>query len=466
MHSLHTITAVKAARRLKASRRYSLPRPVPFDVTGLVGVGDGTNAGLATKTNVGSVDKADMGVQAILLNLGNDPEYQNVTAADTRIGVGGTYRGASGVTNPTISDVNVGKFWSSFDISDLSGHPSGVSQIDLRLQNTSSAPKAEVTSVERWYRNAIGRPTILLTFDNAYLGVYQSVLPKLKSLGLKASCFVAGDGPSGDVLGGDFHMTVAMLKELYDAGWDICPNGTSTDNPMSSATDAAAAVADIETIKTWLSDRGFRRGLDCFCYPNGVARVAGNKVQVAAVTADGSNVVTMASTTGITVGREVAGPTVPAVPDTTVLAVTDATHLTLSANIPAGTTPMSFTDTSGPFHTGKLQAALKAAGYKFGRLTANGTRYTRMGLGDMGLVFPVYSLNSFADLAAFQTRLDAVEKRGHTICLFAHNVSDTDVLPATFNAFADEIATRVNANRFDMLTMSQFIARDGKAFAP
>jgi hypothetical protein len=127
---------------------------------------------------------------------------------------------------------------------------------------------------------------------------------------------------------------------------------------------------------------------------------------------------------------------------------------------------MSFTDTSGPFHTGKVQAALKAAGFKFGRTTTNGSRFTRFGLGDMGLVFPVYSLNAFADLAALQTRLDAVEKRGQTLCLFAHNISDTDVLPATFNSFADEIGARVAANRFDVLTLSQFIARDYKAFAP
>jgi hypothetical protein len=458
-------TAVKASRRLKAARRYILPRPVPFDVTGLVAVGDGTNAGLATKTNVGSVDKNDMGVQAIVLNLGQDPEYQDVTAADTRIGVGGTYRGASGVTNPTISDINTGLFASSFDITDLSGHPSGVSQIDLRLQNTSSAPKAEVTSVERWYRNAKGRPTILLTFDNAYLGVWQTAWPKLASLGMKASCFVGGDGPLQDVIGGDFHMTVPMLKDLYNAGWDICPNGTGSDDPISDFANVNELLADLETTKAWLASHGFLRGHDCLCYPNGVARVAGTKVQVAAATGNGTNVVTMASTAGITVGMEIASVLAPAASAATVQQVS-AGSITASAIISAGTAPMSFTDTSGPFHTGKVQAALKAAGFKFGRTTTNGSRFTRFGLGDMGLVFPVYSLNAFADLAALQTRLDAVEKRGQTLCLFAHNISDTDVLPATFNSFADEIGARVAANRFDVLTLSQFIARDYKAFAP
>lgn len=466
MRTLRHTTAVRSARKLKASRRYQLPRPVAFDTTGLVAVGDGTNAGLVTKTNVGSVDKLDMGVQAVVLDLGQDPEYQDVTAPDTRIGVGGTYRGSSGVTNPTISDVNTGRYPHSFDISDLSGHPSGVSQIDLRLQNTSGAPKAEVTSVERWYRNAAGRPTVLLTFDNAYLGVYQNVFPKLAALGMQASCFVSGD--QEDVIGGSTHMTVAQLKELYDAGWDVCPNGTPTDDPLSNLADMSAVLAGLEQVKSWLATNGFMRGHDCTCYPNGVARVAGNKVQVAAVTSNGTNTVTMTSTTGISAGRKAAGPLVPAVPPVTVLSVVNSTTLTLSASIPAGTSPMSFTDTSGPFHTGKVQAALKAAGFRFARTTANGSRYTRFGLGDQGLVFPVYSLGSFANLAAFQTRLDAVEKRGQTLCLFDHNINDDpgNTSTATFNSYMDELKTRVDGNRFDVLTLSQFLARDGKAFAP
>jgi peptidoglycan/xylan/chitin deacetylase (PgdA/CDA1 family) len=430
---------------------------------------DGTQAPSATKTNIATADVDSLGVIAYNQNLGDDPEYQTATYVDMRLGVGGTYVGAVGITRPPISDINLGSYWSSFDISDINGSlPSGTQQIDLTVQHASSAPYCETSKIDGLYANAAGRPTLLITFDNAYKGIIDNVFPKLQALGLKASCFVGGDGVGGDVIGGDYHMTVDDLHTLYNAGWDICPNGTAADGPMTDYSTVAEAIADINGVKDWLTNQGFTRGLDAFCYPNGLARVAGDQVQVAAVTSDGSAVVTMSDTTGITAGRKVAGHLVPRSPATTVVSVDSATQLTLSASIAAGTSAMSFTDTSGPFHTGKLQVALKEAGYKFGRLTANGSRFTRFGLGDQGLLFPVYSLNTLDDADGVATRLDAVQKRGQTVCFFAHNISTNpgDITPDNFNAMADEIASRVAANKLDVLTLSEFLARDGNALPP
>jgi hypothetical protein len=486
MISLGVGLASRVVLAVKAAARYVLTTPILLEsfsnVTDwaasagatLTGEGDdiamtadGTQAPVMTKTNLGIFDKAtDLGVIATLVDLGDDPEYQTCTSIDTRLGSAGTYRGATGVTNPSLSDINLGKAWASFDISDIPFHPSGLAQVDLQMKSNNTAPRCETVKLDRVYRLAQGRPTILMNFDNAYNGIYNIAFPIMSERNFKGSCFVGGDGPGGDVIGGDFHMTVEMLQALYAAGWDICPNGTATDDPMTDHASVADAVADIDSVKAWLISKGFHRGLECFCYPNGSARVAGDEKQVAAVTSDGSNIVVMASTSGIEVGYKAAGALVPRSPATTVVSVDSATQLTLSAAIPSGTSAMSFTDTSGPFHTGKLQAGLKAAGYKFGRLTANGTRFTRFGLGDQGLVFPTYSWNTFSDLDALKVRLDAVEKRGHTISIFAHNVSDTDVLPATFESFMDEVKTRVDENRFDVLTMSQFIARDGNARPP
>jgi hypothetical protein len=428
---------------------------------------DGTQAPSANKTNIANLDVDSLGVIAYNQNLGMDPEYQTATYVDMRLGVGGTYVGAAGITRPAIDDSDLGSNWNSFNISDINASlPSGVQQIDLTVQHANAAPFCEKSRNDALYANASGRPTVLLTFDNAYKGVIDNAFPKLQSLNLKASCFVGSDQPGGDVIGGSFHMTVQDLYTLYGAGWDICPNGTAMDTSMTDHASVAEAIADIDGVKAWLTGLGFTRGLDAFCYPNGSARVPGTRVQVASVAADGSAVVIVADTTGITAGMKVAGKTVPQSPVTTVVSVDSGTQLTLSAAIPAGTTPMSFTDTSGPFHTGKLQAALKAAGYKFGRLTANGSRFTRFGLGDMGLMFPVYSLGTLNDRAGLSTRLDAVSKRGQTICLFAHNISDTDIPVATFNDMADELGERVAANEFDVLTLSEFLARDGNATPP
>jgi hypothetical protein len=472
-----------------AGAHYTLPTPVlieSFDnaaqwtagggatlsneAGGLVIAADGTQAPQATKTNVATFDKADGGVLAWRQNHGDDPEYQTCTSVDIRPGVAGTYRGASAVSNPAVSDNNLGDNWQSYNINDISGHPTGVSQVDFRVQIADAAPRADRPRIDMLYRNAAGRPTVLWVFDNAYIGVYNVAFPKFQSLGLKGTLFVSG--LVADVVGPPDHLTLAQIKEMYAAGWDVCPNGSSDDAPMNDHASVAEAIADIDSVKAWLISEGMTRGMDCMVYPNGVSRVAGTKVQVAAVTSNGTPVVTMASTANVLAGYKGAGVLVPRSPITTVQSVDNATTLTMSAAIPAGTSAMSFTDTSGPFHTGKLQAALKAAGYKWGRLTANGQRYTRFGLGDQGLLFPAYNIGptAFPSLATLQTRLNTIVSRGHTICFYTHNIapgaSGIHMDTTMFESFADEMATRVAANTMDVLTLSQFMARDGSASPP
>lgn len=439
--------------------------------TGAVSItADGTQAAVATKLNVANTDPATLGVIAVYTDNGNDPEYQTTTSVDVRLGRGGTYYGLSGVTNPSISDLNLGGFWNSYNVTDAGSlSTKGPGQLDLRVTQNNTAPRCGTTRVDAMYANASGIPTIVWTFDDLMIGQYNVAFPLWRSLGLKGTLYLA---PSFLASGPPSHLTMAQVQEMYAAGWDMGCDGTWDDSNMTDHATVVDAVADINNIRQFLIDNGMPRAQDHMCYPFGACRVPGTKVQIAGVTSDGTNVVTVASTGGIVNGMRAAGILVPRSPAITVVNINSATQVTLSAAIPAGTSDMSFTNTSGEFHTGKLPAALRTAGFKTGRLTATGQRFTRFGLADQGLIFPGNSTNStsFPNLAAFQARIDLIEKRGQTLMFYSHDIfpggTGLHTDQGLFTQFSNELASRVAAGRIQVLTISELWARDGNATPP
>lgn len=462
-----------AAEQFTASGGATLTQDTVNKVQGagsLLITADGTQPAIATKFNVANTDPVALEVIAVYTDNGNDPEYQTTTSVDVRLGRGGTYYGLTGVSNPSISDLNLGGFWNSYNVTDAGSlGTKGIGQIDLRITQNNTAPRCGTTRVDALYTNAAGIPTVVWTFDDLMIGQYNVAFPLWQSLGLKGTLYVA---PSFLASGPPSHLTLPQVQEMYAAGWDMGCDGTWDDSNMTAHATAADAISDISNVRQFLIDNGMPRAQDHLCYPFGACRVPGTKVQISGVTSDGTNVITVASTSGIVNGMRAAGILVPRSPATTVVSINNATQVTLSAAIPPGTSDMSFTDTSGEFHTGKLPAALRVAGFKTGRLTVTGQRFTRFGFADQGLIFPSNSTNStsFPNLAAFQARIDLIEKRGQTIMFYSHDIfpggSGLHTDQNLFTQFSNELAFRAAAGRIQVLTISELWARDGNATPP
>jgi len=434
-------------------------RKVQGDGSLAIGCPGASSAPHATTTSfLPSVTPSSLGVVAIYRDGGDDPEYQNATGVDVRFGRGGTYYTQAGVTNATLNEANVGGRWDSFHISEVASVnslPEG--QLDLRLQTSHVAPYAQTIRTDALLANAAGRPTVILTFDDIRPTQYTTIFAAMQSRGLKGTLYV----PTA-LIGAADRLTLAQIKELYAAGWDTALGGTPDDNPMTGKASVASVIADYQAMQAYMTSEGLTRAIDHFCYPNGSTRTPGTKIQSSAVTTNGSAVATMASTTGILAGMKAAGYQVPV--GTTVVSVDSGTQVTLSGNVPTQTKPMSFTDTSGEFHTGKLQSALRAAGVKSGRMTTNGTFYSRYGIADRGRLLPGNS-GSAATLSSLQPYVDQCLLRGNTGIFYFHEVknptvSGLDMLTTEFEALLDYLVTKRDAGELDVLTISQWWARD------
>lgn len=431
-------------------------------------VGTGTANAKAVKADIGTFDFGPLNVMATYLDLGQDAELQSVVEARIIFSRTGTGYYVTNVTGPDVlyltpATLFTGGYWQSFNISEvplLGGIGSGVNGVSVT--EFTNIPHAAPTKFDSMLGNAGGRPSIVLGFDDIKDTQYSVAYPMLKARNMAASVHVV----LGNV-GAANRLTLAQLQELYANGWDMCLNGSADDGQMTGKASVAAAITEMQTISTYLAANGMPRGNEHICYPNGAYQTPGTKVLVAAVTSTGTGVVTMASTAGILAGMEVRGYQVPA--GTTVTSNDSGTQLTLNHNVPAQTVPMSFTTTSGAFHTMKLPIALAAAGIKTARTTlARGSIYTRMGFAGRGLTMPGNAASSLT-LPQLTALVDEAILRGNTLEFYIHGVSDgggIDTGVANFTGLLDYIQGKRDAGLLDVVTKSELWGRDGGATVP
>jgi len=456
LYSVDTVNKIQGTGSIKAT------------FTGL------TNGPYIQKTNVITAIPADLGVVALGVSLDTVPEYQNISSVDVRLGQGGTYYTQSGVTARTTTvNATMGLLWHSFPVSQvptLSGLPSGA--IDVRVLTSSSggtaAPYAATPRLEVVVAKADGIPTYVMTWDDGRQSIKDWILPQLAMRGLVSTLY----WPPANA-GTSVFMPTPDVKSLFDAGWDICIDGMPDDTSIITQPDMATVLAGVDSQWAALAAAGMTSDARFhMCYPNGNSRVVGTVTQVASATSDGGPTVLIADTTGITTGQVAASYLAP--PGLTVLSVVANTSVTLSGNVTAGTKPMSFTVTSSPFYTGKVQAALKAKGIRTIRSTNNGTIHTRFGFGDQGLFLPGNSMSSTggnSTAAQMRTVLDAIKLNKTTAYTYGHAAVDSitsglDTLKTELAIHFDEVAAEVQAQRIVNSTPSKVWARDGYSTVP
>lgn len=304
---------------------------------------------------------------------------------------------------------------------------------------------------------------MILSFDDAVADAYSIAFPIMAPLGIVGELCV-----TTSLVGTAGKYTWGNVATLAAAGWAVSLDGTTDTTPMTDKASIAAVLADLEVGQTELTSRGFPR-TNSFCYPTGVMRTVGTKVSKASVTTDGnatSRVMTIADTTGITVGMRVI---VFGASRTCRVETVSAGQIKTTEAIPVFTGPADFSDDSGAFHGNKLQTALKAAGYKYGRQTNPGSMFVQFGPAiDQTIIHPGTSSTGMT-LTTFQTAVNAAIATGSVVNIYIHNIQPSGSLNWVDTEFAASMAwlkTQIDAGLVESLTTKLIETRYGSARPP
>lgn len=105
-------------------------------------------------------------------------------------------------------------------------------------------------------------PKTCFTFDDGYSTVYDVAYPYMQAKGIKGTVYVISSA-----VGGANYMTLAQLKELYNAGWTIA-NHTANHVYLATLTKEQQRT-EIQTCMQWLIDNGFGEGSKHIAFPYG-----------------------------------------------------------------------------------------------------------------------------------------------------------------------------------------------------
>lgn len=420
------------------------------------------------KSDIGYHDPAKLGTIAQFVDLGWDPVYGTVTAFDLAfLRDGQEFRGQTALLAPlyqTPQPLFYGTMWGSIHSSEIAGLQSaGPGRFGMANSVSTQAPDAPRVGVDALVARAGGRPTIIIGFDDLLRTQYTEAFPYMRARNVKGGFHVAPG-----LVGGPSRLTLAQIREMYDAGWDCYLNGTYDDGMMIGHSTLAAAVADLQKVRDWAQANGMPRGNDFCCYPNGRYQDSPARPRSFSVRTNGTVIATMADTSGIQPGMFVGGYNVPI--GTTVVSVDSTTQITLSAPVIAQVKAFNFTDLSGEFSYTKLPLALKAAGFKMARTTqGRGSWLSRFGIPDRGGVLAPANATSNESLDQLKADIDLTILRGETSEFYIHGLSATgtgQTDPDKFRGLIDYIVARRDAGDLDVLTKTELWMRDGASSLP
>lgn len=395
------------------------------------------NGGVATsgstylqKTNVYNGLPADLDTVGCAVILEAEPEFQTLSNIELRFGRGGTYYSQAGITQRTMSRRKKGTAWISYPVAQVPALAAlGSGQFDFRLfPNQSTAPYCARPRVDAVAARIGGVPTIGPTFDDGRKSIITDIFPIMQARGLVGT-FYCPTKLIGGTIGGEPCMDWDDVRTLLAAGWSIAIDLTDDDNYVGQAGSAwltlAAVVANFPVQWQRLADQGVASdAMYHACAPNGTLDTTPTYVNLTGAVSDGSDIVTVSSIAGLSVGMRGAGFLVTR--GTTILEV-GATTIRLSASVPAGTSNMSFADFSGEFATGKPRDAYQAAGLRTLRQTNPGHIHTRFGFGANAMDMLGNSMSATiageaADTATVISYNDLAVNNKDTVITYAHGI--------------------------------------------
>lgn len=421
----------------------------------------------ATKLNVITADPSTFGVVAAYFDAGSDPEYMNNTQHTFALtnAAGGALT-QNTVTNKTVNNSILGGDWLAYNVSEVSSLMTGGSRaLGVKVITGAVAPFAGTTRVDAAVRNAKGHPTVLLTFDDARPPQFTTGKSILDASNLKASFYLPTD-----LMGEVDRLSWANARQLSGEGHDMALDGHPRDVSMTGEPDLATTMSRFMSQRDALVAQGISlRAWRHTCYPNGAIRAAATPI-VKTVTTDGTTTVLMSDTSSLATGMRAAGAanTDRVANGVTIVSINANVSVELSAVVPSGITSMSFTITSNQFHTGKIQTALQNVGVRSARQTNSGTFYSRFNPGYRPIIAPGVAttealVSGSWDLSVLMAYVNQCELRGNTVIFYTHAFDTSSGLntDATFySQFCQALKARQDAGALDVLTLSQWDARD------
>ena len=421
-----------------------------------------------SKSDIGYHDPAKFGTIAQFVDLGWDPIYHTVTAFDLTLTRGSQeFRAKTPLLEPlyqTPQPLFYGSMWASIHSSEIEGlQGAGAGRFGVTNSVITQVPHAPRVSVDALVARAGGRPTIVIGFDDILRTQYTDAFPYMQARNVKGGFHIAPGK-----IGGPSRLTLAQLREMYNAGWDCYLNGSYDDDLMTTRPTLAAALAELQKVRDWAQANGMTRGNDFCCYPNGRYQDSPFRPRSFSAKTNGTRIATMSDTSGIQPGMLVGGYNVPV--GTTVVSVDSPTQITLSENVIAQVKTFNFTDLSSEFSYTKLPLALKAAGYKMARTTqGKGSWLSRFGITDRGGVVTPANATSNMSLDELKSLIDVAILRGETLEFYLHGIYETgtgQTDSAKFRGLIDYIVARRDAGQLDVLTKTELWMRDGNSSLP
>lgn len=379
----------------------------------------------------------NLGAVAAYVALDDDYDYQHASAVSlgTLIDAGGATRTLAGQTQLNL--YNTGGLWiaGSFAQAPAEVKAAGVGTHRFQVSDTLANAKITDLSFDAVYHAVGGKGGLLLSFDDCFAEIMTRYFPIMQPLGIVGEVFVATA-----LVGNAGKLTWANLATLEAAGWAISLDGTRNDGALTNLGSISAAIAELEAGNAELVSHGFAR-TNSFCYPFGFggARTNGTRTEKASVTTSGATV-TVADTSGIVSGMRFI---CFGAPRTARVDSVGSGTVTLTEPVTTGFTgPASFVDDSPPFHGKKLQTAIRAAGYKWGRSTYSGRMFCQYGISrDMAIEYPATPGNGMT-LAAFQPLVQAAIDNKQVQTFYTH----ADWPEADFQACMTWAKTQIDAD--------------------
>jgi len=112
-----------------------------------------------------------------------------------------------------------------------------------------------------------GKAKVIMSFDDGLTSQINAAYPIMAANDQKGVCFV-----NSALVGTGGYMTLANLKTLQAAGWDIASHGA--EHLHLTEVSQAEMEADIDNCYDWLVDNGFRDSAGLFAYPSGERNAA------------------------------------------------------------------------------------------------------------------------------------------------------------------------------------------------
>lgn len=226
-------------------------------------VGTGVNATIfATKTLTGPFVPAELGTIAWLSSK-TAAQTASISGQLLTMSRGGTSNQVTCMLDSSTKS-RAGKKMVCANIAEfplVAALGSGTLTVSPRFSTLS--PYTGDATIDAMYAQAQGRPTVVITFDDGYDTIYDTVFPLMQARGLKGNFYVPKDK-----IGAAQMVTLAEIQEIYAAGWDMACDST-IDDAATNLVDGAVAVANINQNRQYLIDNGMPRAKDHYCWTFG-----------------------------------------------------------------------------------------------------------------------------------------------------------------------------------------------------